>query len=36
MEAVAYFSPPSLSWRAIAVWRRNFMVWKKLAIPSRP
>jgi len=34
MEAVAHFAPPSLSWRAIAVWRRNFMVWKKLAIPS--
>jgi lipooligosaccharide transport system permease protein len=34
MEAVAYFAPPSLSLRAIAVWRRNFMVWKKLAIPS--
>ncbi len=30
----AYFSPPKLSWRAISVWRRNFMVWKKLAIPS--
>jgi lipooligosaccharide transport system permease protein len=28
------FSPPSLSWRAISVWRRNFLVWKKLAIPS--
>ena len=34
MEAVAHFAPPSLSWRAIAVWRRNFMVWRKLAIPS--
>jgi lipooligosaccharide transport system permease protein len=29
-----HFSPPQLSWRAISVWRRNFMVWKKLAIPS--
>jgi lipooligosaccharide transport system permease protein len=28
------FSPPQLSLRAIAVWRRNFLVWKKLAIPS--
>jgi lipooligosaccharide transport system permease protein len=25
---------PQLSTRAFAVWRRNFMVWKKLAIPS--
>ncbi len=29
-----HFSPPRLSWRAISVWRRNFLVWKKLAIPS--
>lgn len=28
------FSPPSLSLRFIAVWRRNFLVWRKLAIPS--
>ena len=26
--------PPHLSTRAIAVWRRNFLVWRKLAIPS--
>ena len=26
--------PPRFSWRAIAVWRRNFLVWRKLAIPS--
>src|SRR3989339_57797 len=25
---------PQLSSRAFAVWRRNFLVWKKLAIPS--
>jgi len=25
---------PQLSMRAIAVWRRNFLVWRKLAIPS--
>jgi hypothetical protein len=24
---------PQLSLRALAVWRRNFLVWKKLAIP---
>ena len=29
-----HFSPPQLSWRAISVWRRNFLVWQKLAIPS--
>ncbi|HTH95212.1 MAG TPA: ABC transporter permease [Rhodocyclaceae bacterium] len=28
------FAPPRFSMRAIAVWRRNFLVWKKLAIPS--
>lgn len=28
------FSLPRLSLRALAVWRRNFLVWRKLAIPS--
>ncbi|MBM3390403.1 MAG: nodulation protein NodJ [Betaproteobacteria bacterium] len=28
------FRPPSLSLRFIPVWRRNFLVWRKLAIPS--
>jgi lipooligosaccharide transport system permease protein len=28
------YSPPSLSWRFVSVWRRNFLVWRKLAIPS--
>ena len=28
------FAFPCFSMRAIAVWRRNFLVWKKLAIPS--
>lgn len=28
------YSLPSFSPRAIAVWRRNFLVWRKLAIPS--
>ncbi|MBI5923051.1 MAG: ABC transporter permease [Betaproteobacteria bacterium] len=28
------YALPSFSWRAIAVWRRNFLVWRKLAIPS--
>jgi ABC-2 type transporter, NodJ family len=29
-----YFSLPVLSLRFIPVWRRNFLVWKKLAIPA--
>jgi lipooligosaccharide transport system permease protein len=29
-----HFSAPQLSSRALSVWRRNFMVWRKLAIPS--
>ncbi|HWA38968.1 MAG TPA: ABC transporter permease [Burkholderiales bacterium] len=28
------YSPPGLSLRWIAVWRRNWLVWKRLAIPS--
>ena len=28
------YSLPSFSLRALAVWRRNFLVWRKLAIPS--
>ena len=28
------FSLPSLSWRFIPIWRRHFLVWRKLAIPS--
>ena len=28
------FRPPQLSWRWLAVFRRNFLVWRKLAIPS--
>jgi lipooligosaccharide transport system permease protein len=29
-----HWAPPSLSLRWIAVWRRNVLVWQKLAIPS--
>ena len=29
-----FFQLPRLSLRFIPVWRRNYMVWKKLAIPS--
>ena len=29
-----HFGPPQLSWRFIPVWRRHFLVWKKLAGPS--
>ena len=32
--AAKHFRPPALSLRFIPVWRRNFLVWKKLAIPS--
>ncbi|MEW6690852.1 MAG: ABC transporter permease [Pseudomonadota bacterium] len=28
------YAPPELSLRFVAVWRRNFLVWRKLAIPS--
>jgi lipooligosaccharide transport system permease protein len=28
------FAPPALTPRAFAVWRRNFLVWRKLALPS--
>jgi lipooligosaccharide transport system permease protein len=30
----AHLAPPRLSSRFIPVWRRNFLVWKKLALPS--
>jgi lipooligosaccharide transport system permease protein len=29
-----HFRPPSLSLRFVPVWRRNFLVWRKLAMPS--
>jgi len=32
--AVAKFEVPRLSWRFTAVWRRMFLVWQKLAVPS--
>jgi len=28
------YALPALSWRSVAVWRRHFLVWRKLAIPS--
>lgn len=34
MDRAALFRLPALSLRFIPVWRRNFLVWKKLAIPS--
>ncbi len=35
MIPAAYsFAPPQLSWRFTAVWRRMFLVWQKLAVPS--
>lgn len=32
--AAARFDAPRLSWRFAAVWRRMFLVWQKLAVPS--
>ncbi|MHB1074446.1 ABC transporter permease [Thiobacillus sp.] len=29
-----FFRLPHLSWRFVPVWQRNYLVWKKLAIPS--
>jgi lipooligosaccharide transport system permease protein len=29
-----HFAPPRLSWRSLQVWRRNLMVWRKLAVTS--
>ena len=28
------YSPPALSLRFVPVWRRHFLVWRKLALPS--
>ena len=30
----AHFAPPAVSARFVPVWRRNFLVWRKLAVPS--
>jgi len=29
-----FFSPPRISARFVQIWRRNFLVWRKLAVPS--
>ena len=34
MVAPSYFSMPRVSLRFVPVWRRNFLVWRKLAVPS--
>ncbi|HVB49787.1 MAG TPA: ABC transporter permease [Burkholderiales bacterium] len=34
MTNARLFAPPALSLRFVAVWRRNFLVWRKLALPS--
>jgi lipooligosaccharide transport system permease protein len=34
MQHAKLFAPPHLSRRFAYVWRRNFLVWRKLAIPS--
>jgi len=34
VNASRLYAPPALSLRAVAVWRRHFLVWRKLAVPS--
>lgn len=34
MRRSRLYAPPILSPRLMAVWRRNFLVWRKLAVPS--
>src|ERR671920_1146103 len=34
MRYAKLFAAPALSLRCVHVWRRNFLVWRKLAIPS--
>lgn len=34
MSRARLFAPPALSLRFVAVWLRNWLVWRKLAIPS--
>lgn len=34
MHRARLYTPPQLSLRLGAVWRRNFLVWRKLAVPS--
>ena len=34
VKQAALFSPPKISWRWFPVFRRNLLVWRKLAIPS--
>ncbi|MBM3354967.1 MAG: nodulation protein NodJ, partial [Betaproteobacteria bacterium] len=34
MAAARLYALPGFSLRAIAVWRRHFLVWRKLAVPS--
>jgi lipooligosaccharide transport system permease protein len=34
MNATNYYALPEFSWRFLPIWRRNFLVWKKLAIAS--
>jgi len=34
MAHTRYYALPALSLRSVAVWRRHFLVWRKLALPS--
>ena len=34
MTKAALYALPALSLRWVAVWRRNWLVWRRLAVPS--
>lgn len=34
MRLARLYAPPAISLRFVPVWRRNFLVWRKLALPS--
>ena len=34
MNSVNIFALPQLSWRFVPIWRRHFLVWKKMAVTS--
>src|SRR3970040_2396581 len=34
MNRTTLYAPPAFSLRFVPVWRRHFLVWRKLAIPS--
>src|SRR6478672_12385004 len=34
MSTTALYALPQFSWRFLPIWRRNFLVWRKLAVAS--